>query len=482
MLAWTLPADSLDTATSHLIRSLLQDELGFLIGGTVFLVVGMLALLLSIVRREARNGLVLPFALMSIIWGLRFIARAPVVDIGVNMDPDTWIKFRRSLTFLITMPAFMFSIRIFGFGRWNSLLVMTGIATLFAVVAPILIFTGSDPAHLLHAFNVMALIGMAALIGTMLMAENRRRPELRVLLVGGLFSVFFIALENIANLGIIGIPFEMEWIGVTILYVTLFYVTFQHFIAVSQKLGNLRQELETARRIQTSILPHGTPEMAGLDIVTRYLPMTEVAGDFYDFYPMDGNRMGCLIADVSGHGVPAALIASMVKVAFQAHTSPGAEPDDVLSGMNEMLGHRLGSQFVTASYICLDMERKRLRYSCAGHPPVLIRSGDSGDIEAISSSGLILGPFPLAEYESLERPLAHGDRILMYTDGITEAVNGMNEEFGADRVSELLKESRDLSSSDFADTLLSAVRDWSRAEHGDVHDDDLTLIVIDVTF
>ena len=137
---------------------------------------------------------------------------------------------------LSAAPAFLLATRIYGPGRRRSLLVMTGIATAFAVVAPALIFNESDPEHLPHAFNVMVLIGIVVMIGNMLLADNRRRPELRVLIVGTIISAIFIALEHLRNLGAFSIPYSTEWIGVTILYITLLHVTFKHFLTESAEI------------------------------------------------------------------------------------------------------------------------------------------------------------------------------------------------------------------------------------------------------
>jgi serine phosphatase RsbU (regulator of sigma subunit) len=207
--------------------------------------------------------------------------------------------------------------------------------------------------------------------------------------------------------------------------------------------------------------------------------MTDVAGDFFDFATIDNNRVGILVADVSGHGVPAALVAAMVKVAFQAQAGHCDGPARVLSGMNEMLGHRLEEQFVTAGYACVDTLAGSIDYAGAGHPPLLIKFG-SGEIEDLPASGLMLGPFPDAQYESTGRRLAPGDRIMMYTDGVVEAFNTKDEEFGERRLRDLLSAGASLSVEEFADRVLDEVKRWTGIGRNDSLDDDLTVIVIDL--
>src|SRR5262249_60340112 len=119
--------------------------------------------------------------------------------------------------------------------------------------------------------------------------------------------------------------------------------------------------------------------------------MTDVAGDFYDFLELDARRLGILIADVSGHGVPAALIASMVKVALAAQRDHADSPAAVLAGMNEALCGRLAGQYVTAAYLFVDSESRLIRYGAAGHPPLVRCSRADGNVHEVGHNGLSLG-------------------------------------------------------------------------------------------
>src|SRR5499425_3260056 len=140
---------------------------------------------------------------------------------------------------------------------------------------------------------------------------------------------------------------------------------------LAAQLDALNQELEMARQIQLSILPHSVPQLPGLEIAARYSPMTSVAGDFYDFIQIDDKHIGILIADVSGHGLPSALIASMIQVALAGQAPHAAEPAKVLLGLNRALCGKFQQNFVTAAYVYLDLDKKILRYAGAGHPPIL---------------------------------------------------------------------------------------------------------------
>ena len=204
--------------------------------------------------------------------------------------------------------------------------------------------------------------------------------------------------------------------------------------------------------------------------------MAAVAGDFYDFARIDEKRLGILVADVSGHGVPASLISSMVKIAFVSQLPHADDPARVLAGINQVLCGKLESDFVTAGYLFMDTEKQSITYAGAGHPPLMLLSAESGGITELTRNGLMLGPFPGVEYEHTVSELRSGDRILMYTDGIVEAANSSDEQFGAARLRGVLAASQGLDTEGLADALLDKVSTWA----GQAIDDDVTVVVIDV--
>jgi phosphoserine phosphatase RsbU/P len=184
------------------------------------------------------------------------------------------------------------------------------------------------------------------------------------------------------------------------------------------------------------------------------LPMTSVAGDFYDFIIVDEKHLGILIADISGHGMPAALIASMLKIAFAAQVPHAADPAQVLSGLNQALCGKFQHHYVTAAYLFVDMAKGMLTYAGAGHPPMLLWDASSSGVRDVEENGLSLGKFPWATYSSLELPLSAGNWCLLYTDGIPETTNHSETEFGTDRFRKFLATDQSTSANQFADCLL----------------------------
>jgi serine phosphatase RsbU (regulator of sigma subunit) len=249
---------------------------------------------------------------------------------------------------------------------------------------------------------------------------------------------------------------------------------------LARQLLTIQKELETARQIQLSILPSEIPKIEGLDIAARYIPMAAVAGDFYDFILVDEKRIGILVADVSGHGMPAALIASMLKIALSAQGAHAADPAQVLLGLNQALCGKFQHHYVTAAYLFVDMEKRTLTYAGAGHPPLLLRDGSSKGVRSVAENGLFLGRFPFAKYSSVEFPLMAGDRALLYTDGIAEATNPAGVEFGTDCLKQFLVTEQSTSADHFAGQLLEELSRWSARGSAEDLDDDITMVAIHV--
>jgi phosphoserine phosphatase RsbU/P len=247
---------------------------------------------------------------------------------------------------------------------------------------------------------------------------------------------------------------------------------------LERQLAAIRAELETARQIQLSILPADVPRVPGLDMAARYVPMTAVAGDFYDFMVVDEKRVGILVADVSGHGMPAALIASMLKIAFAAQSAHAHDPALVLLGLNQALCGKFGGRYVTAAYALIDTEKRTLRYAGAGHPPLIMRDHATGNARRLLENGLFLGYFPVATYSAAETPFREGDWLLAYTDGVTEMTDASEEQFGEERLERFLAEHHDLPPAAFADRLLDRLSLWSGRASGQDPDDDVTLLAV----
>jgi phosphoserine phosphatase RsbU/P len=272
-------------------------------------------------------------------------------------------------------------------------------------------------------------------------------------------------------------PRILDHLGFAIFLFALGYGGLQLVFANERRLLSIENELTIAREIQTSILPDRVPHLRHLDVAAAYRPMTAVAGDFYEFIGKDQDRVGFLIADVSGHGVPAALIASMIKVAVQSIEPCASNPRAVLCGLNRALSRQLRGQFVSAAYLWVDTEKQQALYSAAGHPPLLRWREDR--LERIVSNGLLFGVNAGSDgYPVCTIPTRPGDRFLLYTDGVTEPENSRGDAFGDFGLEQVVRDNRDRPASELSEQLLGDLRCWQ--PDALTQQDDITLLVVDV--
>jgi phosphoserine phosphatase RsbU/P len=279
---------------------------------------------------------------------------------------------------------------------------------------------------------------------------------------------------NIANLAKKTPNPVVEPVALAIFILALGYAAAEKTFADEKRLLAIESELEIAREIQTSILPREVPELQKLRVNATYRPMAAVAGDFYEFVRADEQRIGVLIADVTGHGVPAALIASMIKVAVQSVTACADNPGEVMRGLDRVLSGQLREQFVSAAYLWVDTEKGKAWYSAAGHPPLVKWDGK---FERIESNGILFGVVPGSEYPVREVPFRRGDRFLLYTDGVIEPENGKGTSFGDGKLEEVVKKNAARGGKELSEELLEEIRDWQPT--GMPQQDDITLIVLD---
>jgi len=208
---------------------------------------------------------------------------------------------------------------------------------------------------------------------------------------------------------------------------------------VARQLLAINSELQMAREVQLSILPREIPHLQGLDIAARYLPMSSVAGDFYDFIVVDEKHIGILIADVSGHGLSSALIASMLQTALSAQSPNASDPAQVLWGLNQALYGKFRSHYVTAAYLFVDTEKSMANYAGAAHPPLLLWRARTREVSEYVQNGLMLGPFLNSTYSAITFSLEKGDRIVLITDGIIEASDSLGNQFEIARLRQILE-------------------------------------------
>jgi phosphoserine phosphatase RsbU/P len=454
------------------VLSAFHRDAPYLFLGAAFVAVGLVSAAFAAIRRKY-DTLLIYFALFASFYGIRLWIQSSLLVMTVH-GSTFYPRLRSAIDYITLIPAFLFFTslglpipveRFVGYA-------MAGVGGILAGAT--FIFGDSRTFHLINNIAVMAGVTFFIIRFMRSTPTQRNSPakaDFAAMRWGLLIFVGSALWENIA--GVLSIPsHRLEPFGFAAFLSSLGYVAARRTLRRDQQLNEIQKELEVARRIQLSILPTEFPDSMHFRVAARYVPMTSVAGDFYDYIVADDQQAGLLIADVSGHGVPAALIASMVKLAAASQRAFADEPSRFLSGMNSALFGNTQNQFVTAAYVHLNAESQELRYSAAGHPPMLL-SRNGGVIE-IEENGLILAAFDFASYSTAIHKLEPGDRLLLYTDGIVEASDASGDFLGRDALCSLLRKTAGLSSSEAADSIISSVRQFSAKQ-----DDDLTVLVCD---
>ncbi|MGB6720897.1 MAG: PP2C family protein-serine/threonine phosphatase [Terracidiphilus sp.] len=241
----------------------------------------------------------------------------------------------------------------------------------------------------------------------------------------------------------------------------------------AERLEAQDQELERAREIQQSLLPREVPQLRGIEVSGVWQPARVVSGDYYDVLRLSEHRLGVCIADVAGKGVSAALLMANVQAAVRAFAGGSASPAELCGKVNLLLHENIAvGKFVTFLYGILDDEERSFRYCNAGHLyPILARAGS---IETPNHGGAVLGVFPGWKYQDSKIDLETGDRLLLFTDGITEAADAQGREFEEKSVAEFAESNRSLSATELKNRLLAKVTAFCGAQF----QDDATLLVI----
>jgi sigma-B regulation protein RsbU (phosphoserine phosphatase) len=457
-------SSGMQISATDVLQAFRRDEPRLFIGAAS-VTVGLVVVGFLLIRRRF-DRLLSFFAWFAILYGERLWLQSSVLRL---MEPPSLLHARldAALDFFVAVPAFLFFQEAGLLGRAGRVIAYTVCLLEMALIAAI--FAGVPLALLYHLNSGLVIAGSLPLVILVFRQRDAGR-DVVVFRAGLVIFVGFVLWTNTRNL--LGYAAREAPYGFGLFLCCLGYVAAKRALDRDQQLASLHQELEVAKRIQLSILPTGFPVSPHFTVAARYVPMTAVAGDFYEFLSTGGPRAGLLVADVSGHGVPAALIASMVKMATSAQRQHAASPERLLAGVNEALCGSAQGQFVTAAYVHLDAERGELCYAAAGHPPMLLLR--DGQVCSIEENGLVLGVFSSAAYSTTKQTLVKGDRLLLYTDGVIEAANGGEEEFGQERLGKLLTSSAGRTVEEMADLILSTVQDWAS-----IQTDDLTVVVCD---
>lgn len=296
------------------------------------------------------------------------------------------------------------------------------------------------------------------------------------LIVGNLVSIFSYRYEYLSEYAsLVGSTIESIFIALAIL--SKANQTQREKESIQIKISDYEKELKLAHEIQVSLLPKNPPKLDGVNIFAFFLPMVGVGGDYYDFH-VNEKSFVCFVADVSGHGPAAALISSMVKMSFKETLFIMDKPEQALRKMNARLYGNLGNQFVTGMYAYFDIQQKTLKYSSAGHPPILIHRRRENKFIYLTSKGQMLACFQEIKLQEQSFPLSTGDRVILYSDGIIEAFNQNHEMFDYPELEKVLQTYHNFSAEELCYYLVYRIKEWIGFDRN--FQDDITVVVIDI--
>jgi serine phosphatase RsbU (regulator of sigma subunit) len=244
------------------------------------------------------------------------------------------------------------------------------------------------------------------------------------------------------------------------------------------RIRNLEMErdLEVARKLQQKLLPDSRPVIPGYELHSFYIPMDKVGGDFYD-YRLRDDFIDIFIADVSGHGLPGAFLATLTKLALD-NIRDRTSPSRVQVLLNDVITRSVvNSAFVTTFFCSIDMRSNVIKFTNAGHCPPIVYRKRSDEFIELHTVGNPLGWLKDLKLEEKDFQLERGDRIIFYTDGIIECRSGDRTIFGDENLREFIREHAGMNPNDFSDSLIDRLKAFTKSG---IFDDDVTLVVLDV--
>jgi phosphoserine phosphatase RsbU/P len=462
---------------------MLRGQLTDIVLGTIFLSIGATACAIAVIRWGRGVRILVWWGVFSGLFGLQTLVQTPAILAVLPHALKSAAPYVSTAVMYLLLVSALFAWRELTLGKLRFLTQLAILAGLAIALIGIGTFVLGGPADKWMFYNnLLAVLAMLVLLAVVLVPRFASKflvmANHRILAVATLIFALEVLYTNLSTvLNYRPVPL-VGLLGFGVLLFSLGYVALEIIFTNEGRLLSIETELETARQIQSSILPEGVPELENLRIAASYHPMAAVAGDFYQFVRPDNNHLGILVADVSGHGIPAALISTMIKVAMQSVAGFPADPSQVLGGLNRILSTELRGQLTSAAYLWIDAENRSARYSAAGHPPLLCWRDRCGELQPIESNGLLFGVAQDSQYPVCSLEVESRDRFLIYTDGLIEPENARGESFGDRQLEQVVRNHRSQPASGLLQQLLFELRKWQPPVVS--QQDDITLIVVDV--
>ncbi len=474
----------IDSNADHLRHIVRQDILKFSLG-IVFMILGFLVLLYYGARvRRWRGDMIegsaifLYFILASFSIGAAVIADTRIKELIVD-EPQAWLYVRLigMYVFVSAITGFIYHVFETRFRIVSKVFVVVFFS--FSVLSIALSLAGAVPVmSTILPFNILVLVGVFLLFLIIVSTFRKGNRESYLFVFGIMIFLVTGVRDALVDLGVLPrYEFVNHW-GMLVMVFSIGMIVVYRIVDFNRRYYGYSHEMRLARRIQMSVLPGERPEVPGMEVAAAYHPMVSIGGDFYSYRHFRERKLGVFISDISGHGVPSALISLMVKVIFDYESGNGEDPAALLAGMNDRLLEKMESNFLTACYAVIDLDRGRASIASAGHPPTWILKRSAGSLREIKPRGRLIGCFKDIASATKEVPIESGDKIIMITDGILEARNIAGEMFGSREFAEFIKLMGYLPAGDFSNALMERLKKWIRPEKR--FEDDLTMVVVDI--
>jgi sigma-B regulation protein RsbU (phosphoserine phosphatase) len=458
----------------------LPPELAGLLIGFLFVVIGAASLIAGLATPPRRAPIAIWFGVFSVMYGVRLAARSTLLQLATGWPPVVFRYADSLVTYLILVPAGLFTESITGPG-WRGIVRRTWQITAVCMTLAALRDLVTRPGATMWINAPIVLTSIPIYLWQVMVRTRAAGPWTangRLVAGAGLLFTAVAFFETVYERAPFGLPFNLEPIAMLLLTVALGWLVLRRVGAQAAGYTALSRELTLAREIQQSLLPREMPRVPGVTLSGAFVPMSAVAGDFYDIVLRGDDHLVAIVADVSGHGMPAALVASMVKVAFAAEVERERDPGAILGGINRALTGKFERAYVTACCISLPPARDRVAYAAAGHPPAMMRRR-AGAVERVDHGSPALTLLPGTTYTSVALPFERGDRLVLFTDGLLEATRRGDDDafFGDAQLVDVV--ARLDHGADACRVVLDAYRRWIGP--GTPPSDDVTLVVVERT-
>ncbi|PJE01780.1 MAG: hypothetical protein CK427_09680 [Leptospira sp.] len=463
------------TERGQIMQSILIADLPRYLLGSIYLLIACVSLILFVL--SDKNRIFLYYSLMLLFNGGITIA-ADYVSMNFFADPKTPVYMYYFNLYLL--PIFLYAFLGEIYQNQHRKIFKTGIVfyTLYFLIASFLIiFYDYGFLNLEVFFNTSILIGLLPLLSIIIYHSYKGDKDSKILLFGFIIFTLCVAHDILTDFDIFVYKVSLYWYGMFSFLLFQGATLFRKLYHI-QKNNELKEnELLVAKKIQNSILSPFPDNLTNWEFTSIYEPMREVGGDFYDILIDDKGNIGVILIDVSGHGVAAALIASMAKVSFSHCQNFLNSPDKVLSEMEKSLGDKMNDHFATAFYLSLSSREPLVQYSSAGHPSALLVSDSEKEVLEFRTRARPIGINPKSDFPKNYLHLKEGDLICIYTDGVTELNDPYQNEYGSTRLKEILLMNYSLPLAEIKEKLLQDFKAWTKNLNIQKHDD-LTLILI----